>query len=103
MPVPFQIVSAAVNASSGATTASAALPRLAGNAPARYVRVVSGGRCYIDFGNGAATAVAATSPLLGASSPEIFCVIGMTHFAVLDGPDTGARVSVTAVELAVPR
>lgn len=103
MTFPFQPVGPAVNVTAGAASASSALPQLPGNFPARYVRVVAGGRCYIDFGNGAATAVAGTSPMLGANAPEIICVVGMTHFAVLDGPDAGARVSVTPVELTVPR
>lgn len=102
MNFPFQPQGPSTIATTGAASAAIAMPEVNG-AKARYLRFIASGRCIIQLGNSDVVAAAATGIRLAANVPEIINVSGWTHIAHIDGADASVTISMTPVELSVPR
>ena len=98
-PVIMCVIADSVQATTGASSATVAIPNDASGTRAKFVRITSKGNAYIRPGASTATAAAATAILAIAGESLYLNVSGMTHIAHIQ--ETSASViNISPLELA---
>jgi hypothetical protein len=90
------VVATGTTVTTGASSASAAIPNAADGSRARFVMVTAKATAYIKFGTSGVTATS-NDILVGPGSPVIFAVKSCTHFAHIQ-ETSSTLVNVVPVE-----
>lgn len=93
----IHVASTGTTVTSGAASASVAIPNASDGVKPRYVRIAASGESFVKMGVGAGTTATNNDVLIQPADCVIMSVGGNTHIAYIQGP-AAARVNITPLE-----